>query len=128
MAIHIGPRPPEVREVQKRFTSWRRTKRGGDKIPLSLWAAAVKLCRVHSVHRVSRWLRLSDAALRERIEHRSKRRLRRARFVEYSMPGSPGVGAEYELERHGTAVKIRVRGAAVADVAALAKLLGSEQP
>jgi hypothetical protein len=128
MAIHLGPRPPEVREAQKRFTNWRRTKRGGEKIPLSLWAAAMKLCRRHSVHRVSRWLRLSDAALRERIEHRAQRRPRRAKFVEYSVPGLPSVGAEYELEREGTGLKIRVRGAAVADVAALAKLLGGEQP
>ncbi len=120
------PRPLEVRELQKRFTFWRNTRRGGEKIPRRLWFAAVRLCRRHSVHRVSRWLRLNDSALRERIQARRKSLApRRATFVEYTLAGSAG-GTEYELERQG--VKIRVRGAAVADVAALAKLLGSEQP
>lgn len=127
MASSTGaPRPVEVRELQKRFTVWRNTRRGGEKIPLRLWAAAVRLCRLHSVHRVSRWLRLNDSALRERVQERSRKAApRRAAFVEYSVQDS-SFRAEYQLERHG--VKIRVRGAAVADVAALAKLLGSEQP
>jgi hypothetical protein len=99
----------------------------------------VKLCREQSAYRIARWLRLNDAALRERVRRadaggrRPRPMVARApsvRFVELvAAPGASGVtsGAlapEYVLEAGG--VRVRVRGAPVAEVAALARALGTD--
>lgn len=122
--------------MRNRFELWRRTKRGRDRIPERLWAAAAKLCRTQSVNRVARCLRLNYASLQERLGRGDVRRQRPRRnektgtpgFVEWAVPlPSP----EYVLELDGGGapnVRVRVRGAAIRDVAALARLLRKVEP
>jgi hypothetical protein len=124
--------PAEIRAAQNLFENWRRQKRGRDRIPDRLWQLAVKLCDRHTVHRVARWLRLNDTALRERARSAKRRRGARHRrpsapaFVEWvSTTPTPLTGsalAEYVVELEG-GPRIRVRGAGPAEIAALAKLL-----
>ena len=121
----------EVRRVQERFSRWRAHKRGR-LIPKRLWGAAAHLCGAHSVHRVARWLRLNYAAVRDRA-HRvgGADAPRPAAFVEWAPGAMPTIApasavAEYLLEVAGAnerTVRVRVRGAAVAEVAALARAL-----
>jgi hypothetical protein len=122
--------------VREEFEGWRRNKFGRERIPERLWRAAVKLCREQSAYRIARWLRLNDAALRERVRRadargsqRRPRVARAPRFLELEMVAAPGTSGalslvpEYVLEARG--VRVRVRGAPVAEVAALARALGT---
>lgn len=139
--------PAEVRAAQKLFEDWREQKRGRDRIPDRLWRVAARLCARESVHRVARWLRLNDTALRDRVQSaRSKRGGRRPNkparrsarsglrtgpretapaFVEWVSTGPTPVTAEYVLELDD-GLRIRVCGAGVDEIAALAKLVREE--
>lgn len=125
--------PAEVRKVQERFEGWRARKRGRERIPPSLWRAAAKLCAIHNVHQVSRWLRLNHAALRDRTRRTGPQGSRRSpAFVEWMPPAmSPAASsAEYllEIERSGEqTLRVRVRGATVAEVAALGRALQRDE-
>jgi hypothetical protein len=124
--------PAEVRREQERLARWRANKgTGPEPIPEKHWEAAVTLSRTHGVSRVSRWLRLHHTALKERLGRISTRRSVRPqpRFVEWRPPagGLPGSSAaEYVVEvasAEDAAPRIHVRGASVAEVAALARAL-----
>lgn len=127
-----GWTPAPVRVVQDRFERWRKNKSGRDRIPERLWAAAMKLCERHGVDRVRRWLRLNYTALRDRIAHARRsgpvpqKKKSAPAFVEWvsTAPMTAPPVAEYVLElQDGADLRIRVRGAGVNEVAALAKLV-----
>ena len=98
-------------------------------IPSKLRKAAVKLCRTHGVSRVSMWLRLHHTKLKKRLGRRTAPHSVRPqpRFVEWRLPagGLPGSSAaEYVVEvpsEGDGAQRVHVRGASVAEVAALAR-------
>ena len=50
---------------RERFESWRQTRKRR-RIPETLWREAVRLARIHGVHRTARVLRLNGQSLRER--------------------------------------------------------------
>lgn len=125
--------PAEVSGVEERFERWRSGKQGQERIPPRLWEAAAKLCRIYSVHRVSRWLRINHTALQKRALRRSLPGPSRpkAAFVEWRLPAETlprASSAEYVVEapgREGGGQRIHVRGASVGEVAALARALRS---
>jgi hypothetical protein len=51
------------------FEQWRKTRKAGERIPESLWEEAVGLTEHYSINQVSRWLHLSYADLKHRVEH-----------------------------------------------------------
>jgi len=128
--------PSGVGVVRDRFESWRKARKGRERIPERLWSAAVTLCERQGVNLVSRWLRVNHTALRDRFRTAARPKERKAApvFVEWAsaapsaFPPSPVAStAEYVVEvddGRGPSVRVRARGAAVADVAALARLLG----
>jgi hypothetical protein len=128
--------PHGVSVVRDRFKTWRKAKSGRERIPPRLWSAAAALCERHGVNLVSRWLRLNHTALRERFRAAARPEQKKAppAFVEWVSaapavvpPSSLAPTAEYVVEvdpGQGPGVRVRARGAAVADVAALARLLG----
>lgn len=126
--------PAEVRSEQKRFIRWRAGKRRSERIPLELWTAAAKLCETYSVHRVSRWLHLNHTALQKRVGRCSNPRSFRSKpnFVEWNLPAGSLTGvssAEYVVEVPSpgdAAPRIHIRGASVAEVAALARALRAD--
>ena len=125
---------PLVGVVRARFQTWRKAKSGREKIPPRLWSAAAALCERHGVNAVSRWLRLNHSALRDQCRTAARPKPKKAppAFVEWvsaapAVVPSPHLTAEYVVEvdpGQGPGVRVRARGAAVADVAALARLLG----
>lgn len=125
--------PAKILRVQKNFERWRTKKRGKrDPIPLKLWRAAAKLCKSYSIHRVSRMLRVDPAKLKDHVEKspRGTQKSSRSAFVEWSPPtGNVSVSAaEYIVEladREGGVQRIHVRGANIAEVAALSRELRS---
>jgi len=61
--------PAKILRVQKNFERWRIEKQGKrDPIPLKLWKAAAKLCKSHSIHRVSKALRVDPSKLKNYVE------------------------------------------------------------
>jgi len=125
--------PAKVRRVEKQFALWRGVKQGQERIPARLWRMAVKLCRSYSVHRVSRWLGINHTNLQGRARRRPMPRPspRKPTFVEWSLPAeiASAATAEYIVEvpaRSDAAQRVHVRGAGVAEVAALARALRDE--
>ncbi|MBI5594959.1 MAG: hypothetical protein HY928_02600 [Elusimicrobia bacterium] len=126
--------PAKVRRVEEQFARWRAGKQGQERIPARLWEAAANLCGSYSIHRVSRWLRINHTSLQERAGRRSSPRPspRKPAFVEWSLPAGIAAGAssaEYVVEvpvRGDGTQRIHVRGAGVAEVAALARALRGE--
>jgi hypothetical protein len=126
--------PPGVDALRDRFEKWRKAKSGRARIPAGLWSRAVAMCGRHGVNFVSEWLRLNHSALRDRFRtaRRPKPTTAVPAFVEWvpppGLPPSPvAAAAEYVVEvegAQGPLVRVRARGAAVADVATLARLLG----
>ena len=128
--------PLYVSVVRDRFETWRKAKTGRERIPQPLWSAAVALCERHGVNLVSQWLRVNHTALRDRFRSASRAKQRKAgsAFVEWvsaappvSPPSPAAATVEYVVEvdpGQGPSVRVRARGAAVTDVAVLARLLG----
>jgi hypothetical protein len=54
--------------VRDQFESWRKTRRGRDRIPEALWEAAAEQCREHSICEVSQRLRLNYNDLKGRVQ------------------------------------------------------------
>ena len=63
-----GADPARLEAVRRRFEVWRRTRRGRERIPVGLWASAVKLAEVYGVCRTAQALHLNYTALKDRIE------------------------------------------------------------
>lgn len=55
-------------EVQARFAEWRKTRQHKGRIPEELWEAAVMLSKDHSIHRISRALKLGYNDLKARMD------------------------------------------------------------
>jgi len=129
--------PPGVRAVRNRFEAWRKAKSGREKIPERLWAQAAALGKRYGVNLVSHLLRLNHSDLRDRIGavRAPKRRMAGPAFLEWTpaapVPCAPAATAEYFLEletRPGRVLRVRSRGASVADVAELARRLVEAAP
>ena len=63
----MGRLAPELRELQQRLASWRRTRRKRGRLPEWLWNSSVALARAHGVNRVARALRLDYYGLKRRL-------------------------------------------------------------
>lgn len=74
-------------EVQAHFRSWRQVRKKGARIPARLWEEARGLHPRHTVHAISRALRLDYADVRDRIagtkEHGRRERAREQRPVRF---------------------------------------------
>jgi len=117
---------PTVEEVQQLFEQWRRTKRRRDRIPQSLWEAAVSLSGRHSTHRISKRLRLNHTAVSDRIRaHREGdgfQRPHESAFIELDVI-SPLIAGDFTIEMQrpdGGRMKICGKGSCC-DAVALSK-------
>jgi hypothetical protein len=61
------PVSPMLEELRRRFATWRRTGRKGQRIPEVLWEAAVVAARELGVNRVSRAMGLDYTRLKRRV-------------------------------------------------------------
>jgi hypothetical protein len=135
--VNIPKVPPGARAVRDRFEAWRKAKSGREKIPERLWAQAAALGKRHGVNLVSHWLRLNHSALRDRIGALTRPKPKHVgpAFIEWTpaalAPPPLAATAEYIVElddRPGRVLRIRARGAGVADVAELARRLAETHP
>jgi hypothetical protein len=66
------PQPQDsLQTAREQFEQWRNTRRKRERIPESLWAAAVALSPTHSTFRISKTLRLNYIELKHRIRANS---------------------------------------------------------
>jgi len=100
-------------EVQQFFEDWRGKKKRRERIPATLWEAAVSLSPHLSAHRISKLLRLNHTAVRDRIRaHNEGICGKTPAFIELDTITPPSVGeCTIELERPGGAkIKICFKG------------------
>ena len=115
--------------ARRQFQTWRRTKRGRERIPDALWAVAVEAATEHGVNKISRALGLNHSALQAKAQKQAQGAAvgdePAAGFVELAMPALPS-GPECTVEAEdgaGTKLRIHLKGGAIADLTALARML-----
>jgi hypothetical protein len=84
--MKANPKSTDIRDVEKQFKRWRRSRKSREPIPDHLWEAAVGLTGEMSPHAVARRLHLNPTALKQRIGTLSSRKSQRgkgaASFIE----------------------------------------------
>jgi hypothetical protein len=128
-----GALPQDLELARRRFADWRRTRPRIGPIPDVLWALAVKLGAAHGNFRTARALGLDSAKLSRLAQTPPTKTSRKASppapptaattFVELPRTGTDhGPDCLLEIERgSGSRLRIELRGAALADVATLAR-------
>jgi len=132
--------PAQLEGTCRRFDRWRQTRKGGSRIPETLWALAVKAADKFGLNRTAQVLRLDYYALKKRVEaagslhgnafprHPDEKAMSvdgpaTATFVELASPASGGSReCILELEDPGGAkMRVHVKGAEAPDLAALTR-------
>ena len=132
-------------EARRQLERWRRTRKRGTRIPAPLWAAAVEAAREHGVSRAASALRLDYYGLKERLESpplesppleslplesapepSGHEAANGGGFLEIPLFASAAPECVFELEDgHGSRLRVAVKGAALAEMEALARALWS---
>src|SRR4051812_3976432 len=101
--------PAGMREVYRRLQRWRSERKGRERIPEALWAAAGELAREHGVNQVSRALHLEFKHLKRVTEAEAQKDGRQAKpsFLELIAPPT-STGRECILELEGPRGKLRI--------------------
>jgi len=101
LSIQEPTSKPTLADVRHRFETWRNGKKHGSRIPKSLWAAAVEVCKGNKVYQVSQALGLNYNELKQRASGTAPSEDRAvvagAKFVEVSLQSQP-VLCSVELE------------------------------
>ena len=116
--------------VQAQFSDWRKNRKKRDRIPESLWDAAVSLADGFSINKISKALRLNHSALKDRIEsipNSPTEELLPPTFIELPPlnPPADSVEVNLELEQAGARMKVHVKGPI--DVASLIQTFWRQQ-
>jgi len=118
--------PAAMREVHQRLQRWRSERKGRERIPEALWAAAGELAREHGVNQVSRALHLEFKHLKRVTEARvpNDRKQVKSAFIELIAPPT-STGRECVLELEGPHGKLRIelKDLATAEVAVIGRAL-----
>ncbi|MDA8090267.1 MAG: hypothetical protein M0Z61_08630 [Nitrospiraceae bacterium] len=102
---------PTLEEIQERFEQWRRDKKGREKIPETLWAAAAALASRHPVFKIAEALRLNYNDLKERASKGSIGTPGSPAFVEFKpVPAATVSECVIEIEKPGAKMKISFKG------------------
>jgi hypothetical protein len=129
MTTARDPLPPRLATLCERFEDWRSTRTGADRIPETLWKAAVACAARFGPCLTARVLRLDYNSLKRRIAGQgASREVASASFVEILPPGGiPASECVLEVEsRQGAKLRIHLRRATVPDIALLARSFASE--
>ena len=118
--------PAAMRKVHERLQRWRSERKGRERIPEALWAAAGELARKHGVNQVSRVLRLEFNQLKRTAEagtRNRKKRIGRA-FVELIGPQTPAAQeCVLEVESPRGKLRIELKGMAAAELVGISQAL-----
>ena len=113
--------PASLSRLGQRFAAWRKARAPGERIPESLWQAAVKMAAKYGLNRTARALKLDYYSLKKRAD-RADGPDSSSTFVE--LPSSPLVSNECVIEWEdaaGARMRVHVKGQNLPDVLALSR-------
>ena len=115
--------PLDLARGRSRFQAWREHRTVGARIPLPLWAMAVRLAQSHGVSRTAVALGLDYYSLQKRAEAAvAKPRSSGPAFVECPPPVWVGRQCQFELDNGaGATMRVQLVGYDAADIEALAR-------
>jgi len=122
-----GVHAESLEQVEQRFVRWRASRKRGERIPQTLWCAAVALAREHGLAQIGQKLRVDCDGLKRRLD--SAEAAARAggsatKFVELIAP-SAVVMCEciVELENaRGAKMRLELKGVELAQLASLSSV------
>jgi len=112
--------PASLMRLSRRFAAWRKKRDFGQRIPESLWKAAVESVSEHGLHCTARALKLDYYSLKKRVDRASSDP---SGFVE--LPASPLLGVpecviEWE-DASGSRMRVQLKGQVTPDLLALSR-------
>ena len=128
--------PAGLEGVRRRFEHWRGAHKARSRIPVGLWATAVRAAGSYGLHRTSKILRLDYYSLKERVGQQSAaalvppKRIAATTFLElapvtssgFAMATVDGCECTLEMENSGGAkMRVHLKGNQVPDLAALSR-------
>ena len=122
---HISAEQRSLSEVKDLFEVWRQNREKRRPMPEELWEAAVSLSEKHSLHQISKALRLNHTALKMRVcpEKASTPKQPISTFIELEVPRET-VMAECVIEMEdgaGGKMRMQFRGKTDFDLLELGK-------
>ena len=120
--------PQDLVRARSRFEAWRYRRQAGGRIPVRLWALAVRLVKRHGVSRTAAALRLDYYSLKERAEAAaSESQSKSPAFVELPSPVVVGKQCLVELDNGaGATMRVQLVGYDAADVEALSRFWNAD--
>ncbi len=117
-----GEVPARLLRLERRFAEWRRTRKRGERIPLSLWKSAAKLAAKYGLNQTATVLKLDYVSLKSHF-NRHNSDSESATFVELPSPTiSPAIECVIEFEDGaGASMRVHLKGNDVPDVLALGR-------
>ncbi len=114
----IGTEQTTLEDVRHLFEQWREVRKRRTPIPDSLWAKAVSLSANHSIHKISKSLRLNYTDLTRRVFLLRTQAIPKPvasshAFIEVGVKASSVAGADYIIEMedgHGSKMKMHISG------------------
>ncbi len=113
--------PPDLVRGRSRFQAWRTQRKPGARIPLPLWAMAVRLAKTHGISGTSAALGLDYYSLKKRAEAAAApTQSSGTAFVELPPPVLVGKQCHFELDNGaGATMRVQLVGYDAAEVEAL---------
>ena len=120
-----------LREAERCFNHWRRSREGRGRIPEHLWQMAVSTAAVHGVYATARRLRLNPTALKKRTLSEQKENATNdtPQFLEFPWLGTvPAAECILEAEdQAGRKLRIHLKGGATAQAFSLGRMLWRDE-
>jgi hypothetical protein len=115
--------PASVSRLGQRFAVWRKSRQRGERIPESLWRAAVKVASEHGLNSTAQTLKLDYYSLKRRLEESAASSPARPMFVELPSAPVPIVNeCVIELEdAAGSRLRVQLKGQNAPDLLALSR-------
>jgi len=121
--------------VRRRFEAWRRTRRGGSRIPDRLWASAAIVASTYGISRTANVLRVNYDALKKHITPQTadtvdvSKEDAAATFFELAHPARAGsCECTVELEDvAGAKMRVLLRSVEMPDLAAISRSFWNHQ-
>ena len=115
MAKKKSKETQRLEAVQAQFSYWRKNRKKRDRIPESLWDAAVSLADAFSINELSKALHLNHSSLKDRIKSIPNSPTEApfpSTFIELPPlnPPADSIEVSLELEKTGATMKVHVKG------------------
>jgi hypothetical protein len=122
--IHCSHVVHPLEAVRQRFENWRKTRTKRNPIPEKLWQDAVDLYPAHSLHEISKALRLNHTALKRRVLSVPGLEADDSPFIKVDISSMVESRSECVIEmsnRHGCRMKMYFKGRVEVDLLALGR-------